>query len=459
MRLRNDADVLVVGAGPAGLVVADSLQQQGFDTLVLEAGARLRRGSQAPEVDRRMWPFTSVGPSSFDWYRVRALGGRSWLWGGWAYRFPPSVFHRGGWPYSELELRPWYELVEQSLRLRSGRLDPRYVRVAQGLGLSIVPKRALMRGRAAWSPIHLATARRARVDAVGSHLEFKGTRATSAEVIDLRTERVHAVRARAFVLAASPIETARILLLSQLPHHRGIGTGLVDHMVASYVLIEPSPAPALTRRGPFPGCALVESFVNAGDPQSQRSYRGGFSIELRGPMPLEELGIERMVPSDKVDDTSATVIHAIGEIFPDPCRRIDLDAERRDRLGRPLPRIHFDWTSEDRARAKDMKTACKGIADAIAIKGSRLIPFVDPLQPGAGHEAGTCAMGPGPDAVCDAWGKLRSLENVWVADASAMPTAGDRHPTLTLLAHAARAADSVARWLRDREIRHRRTCG
>jgi len=33
------------------------------------------------------------------------------------------------------------------------------------------------------------------------------------------------------------------------------------------------------------------------------------------------------------------------------------------------------------------------------------------------------------------------------ADASVMPTAGDRHPTLTVLAHALRAADNVGRYL------------
>jgi hypothetical protein len=43
--------------------------------------------------------------------------------------------------------------------------------------------------------------------------------------------------------------------------------------------------------------------------------------------------------------------------------------------------------------AADMRRACVGLADAIAVPGSKLIPFLDPLQPGAGHEAGTCAMG------------------------------------------------------------------
>jgi choline dehydrogenase-like flavoprotein len=63
------------------------------------------------------------------------------------------------------------------------------------------------------------------------------------------------------------------------------------------------------------------------------------------------------------------------------------------------------------------------------------------------HEAGTCAMGAGADAPCDPWGRLRAIDNIWVADASVFPSAGDGHPTLTVLAHALRVARSVQRRL------------
>ncbi|HEY4858856.1 MAG TPA: GMC oxidoreductase [Xanthobacteraceae bacterium] len=63
------------------------------------------------------------------------------------------------------------------------------------------------------------------------------------------------------------------------------------------------------------------------------------------------------------------------------------------------------------------------------------------------HEAGTCAIGAGTSAPCDPWGRLRAIDNIWVADASVFPSAGDRHPTLTVLAHALRVARSVQRRL------------
>jgi len=37
------------------------------------------------------------------------------------------------------------------------------------------------------------------------------------------------------------------------------------------------------------------------------------------------------------------------------------------------------------------------------------------------HAAGSCAMGTGPDAVCDAALRVRGLDSLRIADASVMP--------------------------------------
>ncbi len=444
-------DVLVVGAGPAGTIAAERLMALGHRVLLLDAGPRLREGERTPEVDRRAWAYRAVG-GSFDWYRVRAVGGRAHLWGGWSYRFPDVVFRRGGWPYGASALAPYYADVERTLGVVEGEIDDRYRRAARALGIRFAAKRGAFRigtkTRRLWTPLAQRAARKALCYRAALHLEHSARRADAVAVLDLRREVQRSLRARAFVLAASPVETARILLDSDVgPRGRRIGHGLVDHMVASWLLLEPSPVPAATaERGPFPGSVLAHGLVNTG-PDDRESYPGGVSIEVSGPLPLEPLGVERMVPSGEVDRWSATQIHAIGEMFPYAKRYVDLDPAERDALGRRIPRIHLAWSAAERRMAADMRRACVALADAIAVPGSRLVPFLDPLQPGAGHEAGTCAMGLDEASVCDAFGRLRALENVWIADASVMPTAGDRHPTLTLLAHALRAADNVGRYL------------
>jgi len=54
-------------------------------------------------------------------------------------------------------------------------------------------------------------------------------------------------------------------------------------------------------------------------------------------------------------------------------------------------------------------------------------------------------MGVGAEAPCTPWGRLRAVDNVWIADASVFPSAGDRHPTLTVSgARASRCAGYAA---------------
>ncbi|MBI5513788.1 MAG: GMC family oxidoreductase [Deltaproteobacteria bacterium] len=444
---RTTWDVVVVGAGPSGTLAAERLGELGHRVLLLDAGPRLRRGEPVPEADRRAWAWRTVGLPA-DWYRVRAVGGRALLWGGWSHRFTDHGLRRGGWPYGARALGRYYAEVERRIGVREGALDPRYEALGRALDLRVVPKRgALPPGGRLWTPLRHRAARRAQTLSVALRLEHAAGRGVALEVLDLNTGATGRLAARAFVLAMSPVETARVLLRSELgARGRGVGRGLVDHMVASYLLLEPAPPRSARGRGPFPGDALVESFVNDAE-GTERPYPGGFSVELRGPSRLDALGVERMVPGDDVERYGATLLHALGEVAPHPRRFVDLDPAERDAFGRPAPRVRLAWGRTDRLLAADLKRACVRIADALAVPGSRLVPFRDPLLFGGGHEAGTCAMGRDERAPCDPSGGLRALRNVWVADASAMPSAGDRHPTLTLLAHALRAADAVARAL------------
>ncbi|MEO6213718.1 MAG: GMC family oxidoreductase, partial [Vicinamibacterales bacterium] len=78
-------------------------------------------------------------------------------------------------------------------------------------------------------------------------------------------------------------------------------------------------------------------------------------------------------------------------------------------------------------------------------------PSATPSQPGTSeHEVGTCRMTRDPkDGVCDRFGRVHDVPNLFVADGSVFTQQTDKSPTLTIMALALRQADFIAeRWKR-----------
>lgn len=442
----NFWDVAIVGAGPAGILAAEHLEAQGLRVLLLDGGGRPGPDGGPPALDEAAWRYETAG-TPCDWLRVRAVGGASLAWGGWCNRFPEIVFRDGGWPYDAGTLEPHYDAVERRLNVVSEPIPGRYQRLGETLGIEVAARRVSRIDGRAWTGVQSLTVARVRAATVVVGLDYRGRRVRALEVIgpDGRSE---SIPARAFLIAASPVETARLLLASDLGARCSrIGEGLTYHPMVGYALIESGTATAAD-----PGAAFVPRFVNVGA-KSRRPYPGGFSVELNGPFIAGDLAAElqgRLTTGAPLPaNARVTFIHAMGEATACPRRRVDLSPSGTDSLGRPVPRIHLAWTEDDQAMVSDMNEVCVAIAENMADNGGELVHYLDPVAaPILFHEAGTCAMGPAAiGAPCDPWGRVRALDNVWVADASALPSAGDRHPTLTILAHALRAAGSAGRWL------------
>ena len=142
---RTDADVIVVGAGVAGALVADRVARAGLRVTMLEAGDRVDRDKAVTRF-RNSWrqdlasPFTApahalvpdggepdgyldqLGPISYRALYVRAVGGTTWHWTGITPRFLPQDFElrsRYGvgrdWPFGYRVLEPYYAQAEVEL--------------------------------------------------------------------------------------------------------------------------------------------------------------------------------------------------------------------------------------------------------------------------------------------------------------------------------------------------------
>ncbi|MEF8830044.1 MAG: GMC family oxidoreductase [Halobacteriales archaeon] len=143
------ADVCIVGAGPAGALVARSLAERGHDVVVLEAGPRFDEDGRDRRVERSIRPahdpssvwdvggdrdaYTSSGPRFYplNRARVKGVGGSTLHWQGLVMRLHESDFEtrsRHGvasdWPFDYGTLRRYYARAETTLGVAGASDNP-----------------------------------------------------------------------------------------------------------------------------------------------------------------------------------------------------------------------------------------------------------------------------------------------------------------------------------------------
>ena len=238
-------DVCIVGAGPAGLVLASELARSALRVVILDSGGM----SEDPEADLlRRLEFESADFRSPNDTRRRQLGGMASRWdtalprglGARLLRLDALDFERrewvphSGWPFSRAALDSYYERAGMLLGVGStaNEAPPPEWRSAAPLPLDdelavttvdwLIPRERVtrdLRDAVAAAPrttvLHHATAVRVEADGNGASVQALRARA--------RPGSSFAVRAGAFVLAAGTIESARLLLLSNDVQPSGLG--------------------------------------------------------------------------------------------------------------------------------------------------------------------------------------------------------------------------------------------
>jgi choline dehydrogenase-like flavoprotein len=129
--------------------------------------------------------------------------------------------------------------------------------------------------------------------------------------------------------------------------------------------------------------------------------------------------------------------------IPSPEARVTLDAQVRDRWGRPVARLSGATHPETlRTTAFMLDRAQEWLEASGAVKIWGRLPG---LKLSAGqHQAGTCRMGDDPrTSVVDRWGHVHGHDNLLVADASLHVTNGGFNPVLTIMALAFRISDHL----------------
>ena len=280
--------------------------------------------------------------------------------------------------------------------------------------------------------------------------------------------RSHRLAASTVVLAGSPINTARLLLLSKTGAHPDglgnrsdqVGRNMMFHnftLAAALYSddIKPLRAQSTTLQiddlvGPFTGPEVRALGV---------PYLPGGIVQVGSAVPV--LGAATMLagyagwgqPLKQL--MKAGVLHArtagsqlIHQDLAQADNRVDLDPKVRDFLGFPAARITYSPHEHEKAAAIYLGARMQAIHELApgAVAAVTLpMPILNDGITYTAHLAGTARMGTDPrTSVCAPSGRLHEVDNVYVADASTFPTFPGFNPTLTIMANALRVARGIA---------------
>jgi choline dehydrogenase-like flavoprotein len=494
---RLDADLAIIGAGPAGITIARAFAGSRAQVCLVESGdltfdaatQDLYQGSNAGIE----YPLIAN--------RLRFFGGSSNHWGGYCRSLDPIDFEArdwvplSGWPFGREALDPYWEAASAAAEVAPARYEDTGYWAAR-TGEPLVDWRAgrIINRFFQYSPptrfgeryrAELEQADNVRVLLNANVCNIAATAGVeSVDHLDVRTltSRRHSVRARRYVLAAGGIENARLLLLSNdvVPaglgnQHDMVGRCFMEHPhlggFAELVIADLGRLPPIYRdRLIFDGRPAKVAFVPAPDYlRRERLLSASFTMSVAGEYWQDRPANNSMGEAHRdmlqaarpflaagrgplrADDPAFSgVWMGIGcacEQAPNLDSRVLLGDET-DALG--LRRTRLDWrlTAQDR-RSLIANIESLGQEFAAAGIGRMIVNLPDddqwePVVSGGSHHMGTTRISDDPRrGVADRNCRVHGIDNLWIAGSSLFPTSGSANPTLNLLALAYRLVDHL----------------
>jgi choline dehydrogenase-like flavoprotein len=495
--METSPDIVIIGSGIGGSTVASGLAASGANILILEAGdhiadrpenrdqrAIFQRGHFRP---KEMW--YEHGGEAFNPGNYYNVGGNSKFYGAVLVRYRREDFlemkHREGvspaWPFPYEVLEPWYSRAEQLFQVR-GALgqdptephhsepypfppvpdEPAISRVrarlkANGmhpysLPLGVDIEKWLAKAKTPWDahPNSFDGKMDAETTALAYALQHKTVKLqTKSRVTQLETsadgsriETVHyqqngeakSVSPKLVILSAGAVQSSVLLLRSANDRFKSglanssdqVGRNFMNHNSSAILAISPFYRNDSIYQKTFGFNDFYLSDGAGGPPLGNVQLLGRVSgAILKANMPR--------VPEWLLNQISAHAIdfYAMSEDIPHPESRIMVDGDK----------IVLKWHRTNWDAHLDLVRKLKGELKKAGFPIVLSRPF-DKRTPS--HQCGTVRMGNDPaNSPLDTFCRSFDHQNLFVVDASCLPTSAAVNPALTVAAQALRVADHL----------------
>ena len=491
----KDADIIIIGSGMGGATMAAALAHTGQKIVILERGEKIPASdwSRDPKaifgegvyrsdeywLDENNRPFN---PGNYYY-----VGGNSKFYGAVLIRyrscdFDPIIHLDGqtpGWPISYSDLEPFYQQAEHLYQVRgqigedptepthSGTYDfppvpdeadisdlrERLAKVGlhpSSLPLGVDIEKWLAGGQTTWDAFPDIDGGKMDAETIGLQkaLSYQNVHLeTGCHVTRLHTSgdgRISAVevkknnqtdkwRAPLIILAAGAVQSAALLLASandDFPTGLAnssdqLGRHFMNHNATAMLALHP----LRKNRATYQKTVMVNDYYIAGGPNDRPMGNIQLLGKITGPILAATSGLPSLlahwVAKRSVD------FYLMSEDLPDPESRVTLQNGQ----------IKLNWTKSNIAAHDALvhtfrrKLKQAGYPIVLSKAFDRKTPS---------HQSGTARMGHDPAThVVDSFGRSFDHPNLFITDASILPTSAAVNPSLTIAALALRTADYI----------------
>lgn len=487
-------DVIIIGSGMGGATLAAALAPSGRQILILERGEQLKPSALDRDAtaifeggvfrtDENWLDGTNTQFNAGNYYNV---GGNSKFYGAALIRYREADFdpieHRGGatpgWSISYDDLEPDYTAAEQLYSVRGGAgddptepphsdsyphaaipdepdiTDLRKRLKAAGLHPSSIPLGVdidgwLAAGKTTWDAYPNTCGAKMDAETCGlktaltyANVELRtGCRVTklhenadgSISGVETKTgEQSEILSAPIIVVAAGAVQTAALLLASANDKNPNglanrsdqLGRNFMNHNCSAVMALHP----LRYNRAVYQKTLMLNDFYLGSDGQPPLG-----NVQMLGKITGPILAANAKLPKWLADSIAARSFdfYAMSEDLPNPDSRVMLKSGQ----------IKVDW------KRSNWGTHLRLVAKLKSVLRKAGLPIVmsrafDRRTPS--HQCGTARMGKDPRAsVVNTFCRSHDHKNLYIVDASVLPTSAAVNPALTIAALALRAGRHI----------------